>query len=233
MAGTGWTGRALVGRSVGRMSANRVSHSGSIAILRTQGLPAGSPLQSGSCASDRPAAICNPAGSTLAGVSTLHKDPSSRVLFTTLAAALALSACGGSSPSASEDGQVSEDAQASEPAGEPVPAEEPSESDIVAVLEHQYDQINAAGGMPVTATASGTSTVLKPKIWEAHKDEPCRSRPQSDPGEYECSLNLMVTFREGDDVPGEHAERVFVSWDEVEGEWVGAEVLRERRKQRK
>jgi hypothetical protein len=75
--------------------------------------------------------------------------------------------------------------------------------------------------------------VLKPKIWEAHKDEPCRRLPQSDPGEYECSLNLMMTMREGDNKPGKHAERVSVSWDEVEGEWVGAEVLRERRKQRK
>jgi hypothetical protein len=75
--------------------------------------------------------------------------------------------------------------------------------------------------------------VLKPKIWEAHKDEPCRLLPQSDRGEYECSLNLMMTMREGDKKPGKHAERVHVSWDEVEGEWVGAGELRERRKQRK
>lgn len=148
-------------------------------------------------------------------------------------AALTLSACGGSSPAASEDEQANRDEQASGPAGKPVPAEEPSESDIVRVLERQYAQINDAGGMPVTVTASGKSTVLKPKIWEAHKDEPCRPRPQSDPGEYECSLNLMMTMREGDNEPGKHSERVFVSWDEVEGEWVGAEVLKERRKQRR
>jgi hypothetical protein len=145
----------------------------------------------------------------------LHKNPSSPLPFTVIAAALALSACGGSS------------------APKPVPAEEPTESDIVDILESQYDQINAAGGMPVTATASGNSMVLKPKIWEAHKDEPCRPVPGSNPGEYECSLNLMMTMREGDNEPGKHAERVFVSWDEVEGEWVGAEVLRERRKARK
>jgi hypothetical protein len=149
---------------------------------------------------------------------TMHKNPSSRLPIAAIAAALALSACGGSSSSAS---------------GKPVPAEEPSESDIVSILESQYDRINAAGGMPVTVTASGKSMVLKPKIWEAHKDEPCRPVPGSNPGEYECSLNLMMTMREGDNEPGKHAERVFVSWDEVEGEWVGEEVLRERRKQRK
>ena len=144
----------------------------------------------------------------------MHKNPISLLPFAAIAAALALGACGGSSP-------------------KPVPAEEPSESDIVSVLESEYDRINAAGGMPVTVTASGSSMVLKPKIWEAHKDEPCRPLPQSDPGEYECSLNLMVTMREGDNKPGKHAERVHVSWDEVEGEWVGAGELRERRKQRK
>ena len=144
----------------------------------------------------------------------MHKNPSSLLPIAALAAALALSACGSSSP-------------------KPVPAEEPSESDIVDILESQYERINDAGGMPVTVTASGNSMVLKPKIWEAHKDEPCRPLPQSDPGEYECSLNLMMTMREGDNKPGKHAERVFVSWDEVEGEWVGAEVLRERRKARK
>jgi hypothetical protein len=163
----------------------------------------------------------------------LHKYPSSLLSLAAIAAALALSACGGSSPSASEEGQASDDGQSSEPAGEPVPAEEPSESDIVSILESQYAQINAGGGMPVTATASGKSMVLKPKIWEAHKDEPCRPLPQSDPGEYECSLNLMMTMREGDNEPGKHAERVHVSWDEVEGEWVGAGELRERRKKRK
>ena len=160
-------------------------------------------------------------------MSTLRKNLSSRLHIAAIAAALSLSACGGSSPSVTEDGQ------ASEPAGKPVPAEEPSESDIVSILESQYAQINAAGGMPVTVSASGKSMVLKPKIWEAHKDEPCRPLPQSDPGEYECSLNLMMTMREGDNEPGKHAERVHVSWDEVEGEWVGAGELRERRKQRK
>ncbi len=154
-------------------------------------------------------------------------------------AALTLSACGSSSPSASSTSSASEgeqardDGAASESASKPVPSEEPSESDIVRILESQYARINAGGGMPVTVTASGKSTVLKPKIWEAHKDEPCRLLPGSKPGRYECSLNLMVTLREGDNEPGKHAERVHVSWDDVEGEWVGEEVLRERRKQRK
>ena len=201
--------------------------------------------QSGSCASDRPTAICNPASSKLPGASTLHKHPASLFSIAAIAAALALSACGGSSYSASQgeqgsdsrpasdNGQPSDSGQSVKPVGKPVPAKEPSESDIVRILKNQYARINAAGGMPVTATASGKSMVLKPKIWEAHKDEPCRPLPQSDPGEYECSLSLMMTMLEGDDEPGQHAERVHVSWDEIEGEWVGAEVLKERREKRR
>jgi hypothetical protein len=56
----------------------------------------------------------------------LHKNPSSLLPLAAIAAALALSACGGSSP-------------------KPVPAEEPSESDIVSILESEYARINAAG----------------------------------------------------------------------------------------
>lgn len=136
----------------------------------------------------------------------------SLLALATAGTALALVACGDSSTP------------------RPVPTEEPSEAAIVKILERQYKAINRNGGMPVTVTASGKSLVLKPKIWEAHKDG-CKPVPREPPGNYECSLNLMVTMLEGDDRPGQHAERVYVSWDETEGEWVGTEVLEERRKQ--
>lgn len=99
----------------------------------------------------------------------------------------------------------------------PAPGE-PPEDVLIAIQTAQYEQINKAGGMPVTVTATGRSTVLKPKIWSAKKDAPCRAVPgQADT--FECSLNMMVTLREGDNKPGKHAERLYVHWDGTNGEW--------------
>jgi len=101
------------------------------------------------------------------------------------------------------------------------PPGEPPEDVIIRIKKSEYDAINAAGGMPVTVTASGRSTVLKPKIWSAKKVEPCRLQPRGPEGEYECSLDMMVTFREGDNKPSKHSERVAVYWDGVAGKWKG------------
>ena len=99
----------------------------------------------------------------------------------------------------------------------PAPGE-PPEHVLIAFQRAEYEQINKAGGMPVTVTASGRSAVLKPKIWSAKKDAPCRAVPgESDT--FECSLNMMVTLREGDNKPGKHAERLYVHWDGAKGEW--------------
>jgi hypothetical protein len=99
----------------------------------------------------------------------------------------------------------------------PAPGE-PPEDVLIAIQKAQYEQINKAGGMPVTVTASGRSAVLKPKIWSAKKDAPCRAVPgQTDT--FECSLNMMVTLREGDNKPGKHAERLYVHWDGAKREW--------------
>jgi hypothetical protein len=101
----------------------------------------------------------------------------------------------------------------------PVPGE-PPEDVLIAIKKAEYEQINKAGGMPVTVTASGRSAVLKPKIWSARKDAPCRTVPRQ-PDTFECSLNMMVTLREGDTTPGKHAARVHVHWDGAKGEWKG------------
>ena len=136
------------------------------------------------------------------------------------------------SDSAAADGSSASASETAAKQGKPVPDEEPPESVVVEILERQYAKINQAGGAPVTATASGKSMVLKPRIWEAHMRE-CRPLAQQDPGNYECSLDLMVTMLEGDDEPGQHAERVHVSWDAAEGEWVDAADMRERRRKKK
>jgi hypothetical protein len=99
----------------------------------------------------------------------------------------------------------------------PAPGE-PPEDVLIAIQMAEYEQINKAGGMPVTVTASGGSAVLKPKIWSAKKDAPCRAMPRH-VDTFECSLNMMVTLREGDNEPGKHAERLYVQWDGTKGEW--------------
>lgn len=99
----------------------------------------------------------------------------------------------------------------------PAPGE-PPEDVLIAVKAAEYARINKAGGMPVTVTASGRSAVLKPRIWSAKKDGPCRAVPRQ-PDTFECSLSMMVTLREGDTQPGQHAERVVVHWDGAKGQW--------------
>jgi hypothetical protein len=102
-------------------------------------------------------------------------------------------------------------------ASKPAPGE-PPEDVLIAIKTAEYEQINKAGGMPVTVTASGRSAVLRPKIWSAKKDAPCRAVPRH-VDTFECSLNMMVTLREGDNKPGKHAERLYVHWDGTKGEW--------------
>lgn len=95
---------------------------------------------------------------------------------------------------------------------------EPPEDVLIAMQVAEYEQINKAGGMPVTVTASGRSTVLKPKVWSAKKDGPCRAVPGY-PDAFECSLSMMVTLREGERTPGRHAERLYVHWDSTQQAW--------------
>jgi hypothetical protein len=89
---------------------------------------------------------------------------------------------------------------------------------LIATHKAEYEQINEAGGLPVTVPASGRSAVLKSRIWSAKKNGPCRAVPRQ-PDTFECSLDMMVTLREGDNKPGKHAERVYVHWDGEKGEW--------------
>jgi len=103
------------------------------------------------------------------------------------------------------------------PAGKPAPGE-PPEDVLLRFQRQEYDEINRAGGMRVTVSATGREIVLKPKLYSGRKDY-CRPVPREPEGSYECGLDLMVTLREGDTKPGKHGERQFVHWDGVAGEW--------------
>lgn len=98
------------------------------------------------------------------------------------------------------------------------PPGEPPEEVLLRFQKEEYDEINRAGGMKVTVSASGRQIVLMPKLYGGRKDY-CRAVPREPEGSYECGLDLMVTLREGDDKPGQHGERQFVHWDGVAGEW--------------
>lgn len=98
------------------------------------------------------------------------------------------------------------------------PPGEPPEDVLLRFQAQEYEEINRAGGMKVTVSASGRQLVLKPKLHSGRKDS-CRTVPNEPAGSYECGLDLMVTLREDDREPGQHGERQFVHWDGAAGEW--------------
>lgn len=109
--------------------------------------------------------------------------------------------------------------QASSPRqGHPVPPEGPSPEVVSALMFSQYEQIEKAGGMPVTLTATGKSTVLHPKLYQARTDS-CRRVPQSLPMDYECHLMIQLSLAADGSDPSWKGERLFVTWDSVKGEW--------------
>jgi hypothetical protein len=124
-------------------------------------------------------------------------------------AALASCACG--------DGAVPGEPSASATLV-PVPAGEPPADVVRALLFEQYDEINKAGGLPVTMTATGQSLVIKPTLYEARVEQ-CRPVPQAKPGDFECSLIILLSLQPGDGKPSEQGERLFITWDAARGRW--------------
>ena len=104
--------------------------------------------------------------------------------------------------------------------GVPVPSEEPSEAVLSKLAFELYDQIEKAGGMPVTLTATGKSLTLHPKLYEARKEKNCDPTPKRPAGWYECHLILKLSLSPGGRNPSEKAERLPVKWDPKKGEWV-------------
>jgi len=137
------------------------------------------------------------------------------------AVALALAGCGkGESGTASTPATATPQATpaATTPAPQrPAPPEGPGEDLLLELLSAEYQRIRDAGGMPVTVTASGKSTVLQPRVYSLTK-EGCRPVPRQ-PDHFECSVVAMVTFMERDRDPKSHGERIHVRWDPVQGVW--------------
>jgi hypothetical protein len=105
----------------------------------------------------------------------------------------------------------------------PVPDAEPSEADVRRLVTGKYDLLDQAGGLPVTATATGQALVLRGKVFEARKDS-CRQLPHAKPGEWECTADLMVGICSGDcdpaaEEPTPKSERVRIRWDPEQGQF--------------
>jgi len=100
-----------------------------------------------------------------------------------------------------------------------VPDGEPP-ADVVRRLEYaRYKQIEDAGGMPVTMTATGQGITLHPKLYDVRKEK-CTPSPQQPKGHFECEMTIRLTLMEGDDEPSEQGERIGIQWDGRKGEWV-------------
>lgn len=117
----------------------------------------------------------------------------------------------------SKDGQARERSRHLKADQEPSPAPHEPPGDVVRKLEFQrYEEIEKAGGLPVTITATGKSLVLHPKLYEVRKDScvPVVYRP----GAYECHLTIKVSLEPDGSDPKEQGERIGVRWQD--GEWV-------------
>lgn len=99
------------------------------------------------------------------------------------------------------------------------PPGEPTEADLRRLQFQIYNNINEAGGMPVTATATGTTLTLRPTLYSVRK-ESCRSSPQRPEGTYQCNLTILLSLAADGSDPSEQGARISVKWDGLSGEWV-------------
>ena len=101
--------------------------------------------------------------------------------------------------------------------GAVAPTGEPSADDVKRAFFDRYERLDAAGGLPVTMTASGTSTVLRAKLFDARK-ESCSQLPRAAPGDWRCDAVLTMAICSGDcdpslEEPSPNGERIDIRWD--------------------
>ena len=106
----------------------------------------------------------------------------------------------------------------------PATNEEPPEAILREFMFRQYAGLEAAGGLPVTLSATGASGVIRSRLYEVHKDGCEQSQsPVRPPGFYECGVRLMVAMwldgRPEPTNPSESGKRISVIQDE-NGAWV-------------
>jgi len=105
----------------------------------------------------------------------------------------------------------------------PVPEEEPSDAVVRELMFEEYRELEKAGGLPVTATATGQNLTIRAKLFDARKEK-CTPSPQDPPGWYECELTITLSLATGgkdpaNKKPSEQGARIGVKWD-PSGKWV-------------
>ena len=151
-----------------------------------------------------------------------------KILLIAATVALMLSACS----KADADRNAMRDTQkqkvttlnASAPKLIPAPDTEPSEAVLRKLQFQENDEIEKAGGLPLTVTASGKSFTLRIKLLDVHKEKSCDPTPQAEKGWFECHLILTSSWSTNGgvsyDKPSDKPARFGVKWDGKLGEWV-------------
>lgn len=137
---------------------------------------------------------------------------------------LALAACSRDEPPAATtaDAATSPPVE-TKPAEVPVPEGEPPADVVRDLMFEEYAELEKAGPMPATVTASGKQLQLRAKLFDARKKE-CRPRPQRPAGEFECSLTILVSITgdgsdPADETPSEQGARIGIKWH-PSGKWI-------------
>ncbi|MFD0724252.1 hypothetical protein [Lysobacter brunescens] len=167
---------------------------------------------------------CRHAG--VAGTPAPSVGATAKCLFAVALAFSAVACTDSTSPdtSAAASGATTADAAASAPAEHPVPSGEPPADVVRDLIFEEYAELEKAGPMPATVTASGQPLKLRAKLFDARK-ETCSPRPQQPPGHYECTLTIKLSLTgDGSDPareePSEQGARLGVKWDAVSGRWI-------------
>lgn len=134
--------------------------------------------------------------------------------------ALLLSACSGNESTAEPTTEASAQAKPTATITRQIsPTGEPSEEVLQRLEFQRYAELEKAGGIPVTISATGQQTILRPKLYSVRKDE-CTPTPQAPVGWYECSLTISLSLAEDGSNPSEQGEGFSVKWDSESGTWV-------------
>ncbi|MFT3755218.1 MAG: hypothetical protein QM769_04625 [Pseudoxanthomonas sp.] len=112
-------------------------------------------------------------------------------------------------------------------AGAPMPDREPSAEEVRRAFVELYDQLEKAGGLPVTITATGRSTVFRAELYDARKKS-CRALPQAIPNDWECTAELSMSLCSGDCEPSfqdrsTKDERISLRWNPAQGRYTAGD----------
>lgn len=142
-----------------------------------------------------------------------------------LASCLALAACGKKPPEPAHSPKQAKAAQAEESAPARTSFEEPPEDVLRKFMFKAYEKMDAAGGVPMTVTASGASGRVRMKLYEVRKTD-CKliDIPSiAPPGKFDCTVNLKVKmWWDGQREPSEPSDDnkgIFVIQDD-RGNWL-------------